>query len=429
MNFSFLWQQKSSAQQDLININRMQSLDLLIPGFAIVLSLTTIYMLFVTPPEEPFRLWLYGALTLVFALGVWFNKLDFKIRASALYIGLSIVGLDQLLFNGLISGSLLILAVIPLIVSIHLGVRLGLVSLLLTFLGLGGILFVWMGEVQPADVPLMPYFWLVIIVTFALVAIAGQLSLNRLVKQMELARNREHALNAALEHEAERFNNRVDTRTATIEISSQIGQKIASILNEEELIQEIVSLLQQFKSYLHVAVYLKDDFVDFNTLQLSADLDRHGDSLIPKGYRLPINSGIFGKVFEEKRAFWLTDLENSDYVIPGYPSPVASSEMAVPIKSGNDVWGIVDIRQDDQRPLDLDDAFLLESVADQISVGLRNARLFSHAKKQAQEQLVVNKIRKELQSADTISDAIKIASTMISNELQIDTKISIGVKN
>lgn len=428
-NFSFLWRQRSSAQQELININRTQSLDLLIPGFAIVLSLITLYMLFISPPQEIFRLGIYGGLTVVFAFAVWFKSLDFKIRATLLTAGLAFVGLDQLLFNGLISSSLLLLSAIPLIVCIYLGVRLGFVTYIATFLGLGGILYFWLEQVQFEQVELMPYFWLVIIITFALVAVAGQLSLNRLVKQMELAKTREHALNMALEHEAERFQERVKTRASTIEISSQIGQKIAAILHEETLIQEIVSLLQEHKSYLHAAVYLKDDYIDFNTLQLSADSDRNGDSLIPKGYRLPIKSGIFGKVFEEKRAFWLTDLENSDYVIPGHPSPTAHSEMAVPIKSGSEILGIIDIRQDETRPLDLDDAFLLESVADQISVGLRNARLFSAAKKQAQEQLIVNKIRKELQSAETISDALKIAGTMISNELELDTKISIGVKN
>ncbi len=427
-NFSFLWRQRSSAQQELININRTQSLDLLIPGFAVVFVLVTLYMLFITPPQEPFRLWLYGGFALVFAFAVWFKNLDFKIRATLLTVGLTFVGFDQLLFNGLISSSLLLLAAIPLIVCIYLGVRLGFASYIATFLGLGGILYFWLEPGPFEQIELMPYFWLVIIFAFALVAVAGQLSLNRLVKQMELAKTREHALNMALEHEAARFQDRVKTRAATIEISSQIGQKIAAILNEETLIQEIVSLLQEHKSYLHAAVYLKDDYIDFNTLQLSADRDRDGNSLIPKGYRLPIQSGIFGKVFEEKRAFWLTDLENSDYVIPGYPSPAAHSEMAVPIKSGSDIWGVIDIRQDDTRPLDLDDAFLLESIADQISVGLRNARLFSAAKKQAQEQLIVNKIRKELQSAETISDALKVAGTMISNELKLDTKITIGVE-
>ena len=135
------------------------------------------------------------------------------------------------------------------------------------------------------------------------------------------------------------------------------------------------------------------------------------------------------KVFEEERAFWVTDLENSDYIIPGDPSPISNSEMAVPIKLGNDILGIIDVRQDDTRPLDLEDAFLLESIADQISVSLRNARLYARAQKQAKQQLIVNAVRKELQSAETVSDAIKIAGSMLAQELQTGTKVKIGVGN
>ena len=100
--------------------------------------------------------------------------------------------------------------------------------------------------------------------------------------------------------------------------------------------------------------------------------------------------------------------------------------MAVP-KLGNDILGIIDIRQDESRPLDLDDAFLLESVADQISVGLRNARLYARSQKQAQQQLIVNAIRKQLQSAHRFRRDKNCWLDDLS-ELQTGTKIQIGWK-
>ena len=344
-------------------------------------------------------------------------------------MGLAYAGLDQLIINGPLSSGLLILAIIPLVISIHMGIRLGLVSFVLTLIVAAGALYIW--SRVPADFEPVSnlQFLLAIIAPFALAGIAGQLSLSRLANQIELAKNRESALRLALDHEAQRFNQRVQTRTETIKISSQIGQTIASILSETELVETVVSSLQQEKGYLHTAIYLKDDYVAFDTLQLAADKDRDGNSLVPKGYRLPINSGIFKKVFEEGRAFWITDLPNSDYIIPGDPSPIVAGEMAVPIQLGNEIIGVIDIRQDDERPLDLDDAFLLESIADQVSVGLRNARLYARAQKQAEQQLLVNNIRQELQAAGTVTEALEIAGNMIANELNTGTKIKIGMEN
>ena len=97
-------------------------------------------------------------------------------------------GLDQIIINGPLSGGLLILGSSSSFQSIwH---PLGLVSLLITLICLSGSLYVW-AMISPAEtMQTMPFFWLAMLITFALVAIAGQLSLSRLASQMELAKNR-----------------------------------------------------------------------------------------------------------------------------------------------------------------------------------------------------------------------------------------------
>ena len=426
---SFLLPRHKSLGTEVLNINRTHSLDLLLPGLATCLIVGCVWILVQDEYEISLRLWIWGAVALFVIAAAWLRETNFRIRSVALYAGLTFAGLDQLFFNGPLSGSLLILAVIPLLLTIHMGSRLGLVALLSTLTCAGAVLYgrtlVFPAEIIETVSPNW-LFILVVAILFALIALAGQLSLDRLVQQMGLAKNRENALTLALEHEAEHFKQRVDSRTATIKISSIISQHVASILDEQALIKDTLHLLQEHKDYLHMSVFLKDDFVDFDTLYLAEDLDRNRQSVVPKGYRLPQKTGLLGKVFEERRAFWVTDLQNSDYVVPGDPSPLSDSEMAVPIKLGEEIIGIIDIRQDESRNLDLDDAFLLESIADQLSVGIRNARLYARAKRQAHQQILVNSVREELQSATTVAEAITIAGEILSNELEVGTKITIG---
>ncbi len=426
---SFLLPRHKSLGTEVLNINRTHSLDLLLPGLATCLIVGCVWILVQNEYEISLRLWIWGAVAFFVIAAAWMRETNFRIRSVALYAGLTFAGLDQLFFNGPLSGSLLILAIVPLLLTIHMGSRLGLVALLSTLTCAGAVLY---GRtlVFPAEIigTVSPnwVFILVVAILFALIALAGQLSLDRLVQQMSLAKNRENALTLALAHEAEHFKERVASRTATIKISSLISQHIAAVLDEQQLIRDTLTLLQEHKDYLHMSIFLKDDFVDFETLFLAFDIDRNGQSVIPKGYRLPQKTGLMGKVFEEKRAFWVTDLPDSDYVVPGDPSPLSDSEMAVPIKLGDTILGVVDVRQDTSRNLNLDDAFLLESVADQLSVGIRNARLYARAKKQAHQQILVNSVREELQSASTIAEAVKIAGNILSNELQVSTKITIG---
>ncbi|MFK7801725.1 MAG: GAF domain-containing protein [Anaerolineae bacterium] len=422
-----IWPNQKTTETEPLNANRHQSLNVLLPGYALSLLIGLGTILFSTNFAFSGRIVLWIVLFLASAFAAWSRTSSFQLRATIFTVALLITGVDQLIVNGPQSWSVLILAIVPLMATVHLGIRAGLLSLFVTLIAMiSPTLFNIAPAVSSVQNPLSTY-WYIIIILFALIALAGQISLDRLVKQMELARTREHELAQSLEEESKRFDERVAVRTQAIKTSSLISQRIASILDEQSLMQEVVSQLQQETGYYYAQIYLRDEFASFDTLYLVADSDRQGRSYIPKGYRLPVFSGLIGEVLQSKTSILVEDLPASGYTIPGDPIPNSISELAVPIKLGDEVLGILDIRQNYVDGLDQDDIFLIEAVASQLAVGIRNARLYARAQKQAMREVLVNSVREQLQSAESVQDAVEIATRAISNELQTGTRVSIGL--
>ena len=427
--FPLIWPSQKTLQAEPLNINRSQSLDLLLPGLAVCILIGFAWLLISVEFMVTGRVVVWGIMLAVVGSAAWVRKLNFQLRAIVLLLALLITGLDQLIINGPASWSILILVLVPFMAAIHLGIRIGLASLLLTIaLTITPYLFGSL-TIDSVEYTAVTNYWLVIVFVFAIAALAGQVSLDRLVKQMELARNREQELALSLEEESKRFDERVAVRTKAIETSSLISQRIATILDEQSLTQEVVSQLQQETGYYYAQIYLRDEPSTSDTLYLVADSDRQGRSYIPNGYRLPVFSGLIGEVMKSQKPILVEDLPASGYTIPGDPIPNSISELAVPIKLGDEVLGILDVRQNFSEGLGPDDIFLLEAVAGQLAVGIRNARLYAKAQKQAMREVLVNSVREQLQTADSVQEAIQIATRAIAGELETTARISIGLNN
>lgn len=424
-----IWPNQKTLQTEPLNVNRSQSLDLLLPGLAVCILIGFGWLLVSVEFILTSRIIMWGIVLAVVGSAAWVRKLYFQLRAAVFLLALLIIGLDQLIVNGPVSWSVLILALVPLMTAIHLGIRIGLVSLLVTTLLTISPYVSGSIAISETENAAIIEYWFVIIVVFAVSALAGQISLDRLIKQMELARNREQELAQSLEEEGKRFDERVAVRTKAIQTSSLISQRIATILDEQSLMQEVVSQLQQETGYYYAQIYLRDEFGSFDTLYLVADSDRQGRSYIPKGYRLPVFSGLIGEVMKNQKPILVEDLPASGYTIPGDPIPNSISELAVPIKLGDEVLGILDVRQNFSEGLGKDDIFLLEAVAGQLAVGIRNARLYAKAQKQAMREVLVNSVREQLQAAGSVHEAIQVATRAISGELETGTRISIGLNN
>jgi len=163
-------------------------------------------------------------------------------------------------------------------------------------------------------------------------------------------------------------------RAAQLALINEIGEKAASILDMDRLMQEVTRSIQESFNYYNVSLFLLDEERGEVVLQAVAGGFEH---LISGEYRQSLDKGIVGFVARTGNS-WLTNNVSKDpYYIKGAPGEVLTkSELCVPIKLGDRVIGALDVQSVRLNDFDQEDLVAMEAVADRLAIGIHNARLY-----------------------------------------------------
>lgn len=154
-----------------------------------------------------------------------------------------------------------------------------------------------------------------------------------------------------------------------------INKKLIASLDAGELLQEVVELLQQSFGYSHIHIFVQDpqsgDFI------LRAASGLAGKEMMAQGYRLAAGEGVVGYIAEIGEPFFSNDVESLIAFKRPPLVPETRSELAVPIRAGEDFLGLIDIHQAPPRQLSNHDLQLVSAVADQLAIALQKAALYA----------------------------------------------------
>lgn len=184
--------------------------------------------------------------------------------------------------------------------------------------------------------------------------------------------------------------NRSLTRLASqLETSSRIGHHITSILDLDELLTLMVNLIQARFSYYFVAVWLISP--DKNSAVLQAGTGQAGETLIERGFAIPLDTpSLVTQVCQTGDYRLVEDVEVAPDYLPVKELPNARSELVLPLRMGEKIIGALEIVHDQPTTFERDDRVILQIMADQIAVAVRNAQLYQaeQARRRLAESLV-----------------------------------------
>jgi signal transduction histidine kinase/HAMP domain-containing protein len=174
-------------------------------------------------------------------------------------------------------------------------------------------------------------------------------------------------------------NYQIQRRAIQMQASVEVGQAVTSILDSDQLLEQVVQVVRSRFVYSHVAVYTANDGGEHLHLRAYAgDARPFHDGMIPVDVPGPV-----GQAFREGE----TVVETHPIPITvGPPTSYVSSEVALPLRLGDRVLGVLDVQSTDEEGVDQDDVSVLQSVAHQITIALENARAYDVERK-AVEQL------------------------------------------
>jgi signal transduction histidine kinase len=233
--------------------------------------------------------------------------------------------------------------------------------------------------------------------------------------------------------ELERANQSLIQRAAQLEISALVARSVTSILDKEALLDGVVTLIRERFGYYFVGVWL--DAADDTLMTLEAGSGEHGRAMRMRRVTIPINGpGIIPGVYRSGQARLVNRIDNA----PDYHSHPefrdTRSELGLPLQIATQVFGVLDIQSDLADAFTHDDLMVLQTLADQIAVALRNARLYDTVhrelveRRRAEEELL--RANQEISAARQQAEAANRAKSAflanMSHELRTPLNAIIG---
>lgn len=169
----------------------------------------------------------------------------------------------------------------------------------------------------------------------------------------------------------------LDSRAGQLATIAEVSRAIASELNLEKLLKLVVKLLNQQLGYQYVhlfVVHKERDWIEFKEgVGLYAD---HLNRATELSFDLN-DEGIIPWVARTGQSALINDVYQDTYFRPLFlPGIEIKSELVVPLIFGDEVQGVFDIESELLNAFSPDDQWLLETLAANIAIALRNASLY-----------------------------------------------------
>jgi len=178
--------------------------------------------------------------------------------------------------------------------------------------------------------------------------------------------------------ELETANQQAQHRAEQFEAIAQVSKTISSIQNHEELINQITRLISQRFGFYHVGIFLLDDNREYAVLR--AANSEGGQRMLERRHRLGVGqTGIVGYVTSTGTARIALDTGTDAIYFDNPDLPETRSEMALPLKIGDQVFGALDVQSTKPNAFAQEDISILSVLADQVSAAFENAQLHEDA--------------------------------------------------
>ncbi|MBN1877853.1 MAG: response regulator [Anaerolineae bacterium] len=167
-------------------------------------------------------------------------------------------------------------------------------------------------------------------------------------------------------------------RTLQLEASRQVTQQVISILDINLLLFNVANLIQSQFDYYFVSIWLIEDTSDAPII-LQAASGRTEKQILPPGYNLSQARphGIISDVCHSGRPYRANDTHSDPRYQRLEALPDTRSELTLPLCVGANTLGALDIQSELPGAFTDEDILILQSLADQIAIAIRNARLYA----------------------------------------------------
>jgi two-component system NtrC family sensor kinase len=158
-------------------------------------------------------------------------------------------------------------------------------------------------------------------------------------------------------------------RARNLGLIHQVVEKVVGLADIGEIAQEAAVLITERFSYESVVVLLLDEEGEYLVVEGVGGVSRE---TVERGFHHPADQGITGQVLATGNSQLVNNVQNNPYYVD-YPGWVAGSEMCVPLRDGEMVFGVINVERSLIEGFSENDLLTLEALAGVLSTVMMNA--------------------------------------------------------
>lgn len=162
-------------------------------------------------------------------------------------------------------------------------------------------------------------------------------------------------------------------REAQVRVSTLTAREIAGLPDLNRLYERIVTLIKEEFDYYHVQLLRYDPMLD--NVGLVVGYGDIGEKMLAMNHSMPMGVGVIGKAAAEGVSVLLSDVRQDPSWKPNSLLPLTQSELAVPIKIGDKVLGVIDVQSERLGGLTATDQIMLDGLSGQLAIAIESTRL------------------------------------------------------
>ncbi len=165
----------------------------------------------------------------------------------------------------------------------------------------------------------------------------------------------------------------LERRARQVQTVTEVAQEISAAPALDELFRRVVTLIKERFGYYHSQIFRYEPALD--AVVLVVGYGETGERMLAAGHQLEMGRGVVGTAAATGRPVLASDVTQDADWVPNPFLPDTKGELAVPIKFGAEVLGILDVQSDVAGALTEEDQLLLEGLCGQIAIAVESTRL------------------------------------------------------
>jgi len=198
-----------------------------------------------------------------------------------------------------------------------------------------------------------------------------------------------NSMTEQLSESIEHLEERVSSRTRDLQVAADVSRQVTTVLDIDRLLNEVVTLTAQSYSLHACFVFLPSH--DGARLVRAASAGASGETIDASAIdsiAYDADPSVIALAARTRKPVTVNDVSDSKVYLSLSALSRTRSELAIPMMLGNRLLGIFDLQSTEPDRFGEDDLRVLNSLAEQIAVAVRNAQLFTEvqASREAAEQ-------------------------------------------